>query len=304
MEPISSHPFYKVHTIDSAMNSIWEFYTRKFITLFLVSFIMGLIIQYITSMIRIDIGDYQSLNFEEMMLKIREFIWPMIIVSVLSLIFTAILHSYVIFNPLDSENNIFRCILKSFRYIIPYLLLMIMLAVAASFALFLGLLVVIIGALFVGIYIMTIYLFMLPIMIVEGPNIANTIVRTMKLAHRDFWSNIGWTAVFVIIILVVTMIMSGLILLPFTGSFFSAVKNPDAASEVLNFTSNPLYIILSAVLNGLTMPLLPMFACILYFNGRAREDEQFSNKPVENEDPAKVRVEDLYAKPLPEDDKN
>ena len=144
---------------------------------------------------------------------------------------------------------------------------------------------------------MTLYLFILPIMMVEGPNIANTIGRTIKLAHRDFWSNIGWTAVFVIIMLVVMMIFSGLILLPFTGNFFSAVKNPEEATAVLDFTSKPLYIILSAVLNGLTMPLLPIFACILYFNGRAREDHQLSSEIVD-----KVRVEDLYAKPLPEED--
>jgi hypothetical protein len=257
---------------------------------------MGLIIQYLSSMIIIDIGDYQSLNFEEMMLKLREYLWPMIIVSVLSLLFTTILHCYVIFNPLENENNIFRCILKSFRYFIPYLMIIIILAIAGSFALFLGLLVVVIGALFAGIYIMTLYLFILPIMIVEGPNIANTISRTIKLAHRDFWSNIGWTAVFVIIILVVTMILSGLILLPFTGSFFSAVKNPEEATAVLDFTTKPLYIILSAVLNALTMPLVPIFACVLYFNGRAREDQQFTNVTVE-----KVTVEDLYAKPLPEE---
>ena len=296
MEPISSHPLYKAHTIDSAMNSLWEFYTRKFFTLFLVSFVMGLIIQYLSSLIRIDIGNYQSLNIEEMMQKLREYLWPMVIVSALSLVFTTILHSYVIFNPLDNENNIFRCILKSFRYFIPYLMIIIILAIAGSFVLFLGLLVLVIGALFAGIYIMTLYLFMLPIMMVEGPNIANTISRTIKLAHRDFWSNIGWTAVFVIIMLVVTMILSGLILLPFTGSFFSAVKNPEEATAVLDFTSKPLYIILTAVLNGLTMPLLPIFACILYFNGRAREDQQFSSVTVE-----KIRVEDLYAKPLPEE---
>jgi hypothetical protein len=298
METISSHPLYRAHTIDSAMNSLWEFYTRKFITLFLVSFIMGLIIQYLSSMIRIDLGDYQTLNIDEMMLKLREYLWPMIIVSVLSLVFTTILHTYVIFNPLDNENNIFRCILKSFRYLIPYLMIMIMLAFVGSFALFLGLLVLVIGVLFAGIYLMTLYLFILPIMIVEGPNIANTISRTIKLAHRDFWSNIGWTAVFVIIILVVTLILSGLILLPFTGSFFSAVKNPEEATAVMDLASKPLYIILSAVLNGLTMSLLPIFACILYFNGRAREDQQFSNDRVE-----KVRVEDLYAKPLPEEEK-
>lgn len=303
MEPISSHPLYKAHTIDSAMNSLWDFYKKKFITLFLVSFVMGLILQYLSSMVRIDIGDYQTFNIDEMMLKIKEYLWPMLIVSLISLLFTTIIHCYVIFNPIDEEYNIFRCIVKSFRFFIPYLLVMIMLVFAGSFALVLGLLVVVIGALFAGIYLMTLYLFILPIMIVEGPNIANTISRTIKLAHRDFWSNIGWTAVFVIIILVITMILSGLILLPFTGSFFSAVKNPEEATALMDMASKPLYIILSALLNGLTLPLLPIFACILYFNARAREDQQFVNESKGDEYNGKVRVEDLYAKPLPEEEK-
>lgn len=302
MESINSHPLYKAHTIDSAMNSLWEFYTKRFMTLFLTSFVMGLILQYLSSLIRIDLNDYQSFNMDEMMLKTREFMWPMLIVSLVSLLFTTILHYYVIFSPLDSGNNIFRCIVKSLRYFIPYLLIMIMLAIVGSFALFLGLIMLVIGALFAAIYIMTLYFFILPVMMVEGPNIAATIGRTIKLAHSGFWSNLGWTAVFVIIILVITTILSGIILLPFTGTFFSAVTNPEEAPNVMEITSKPLYIILSALLNALTLPLLPVFACILYFNGRAREDQQVFDENYKDENNGKVRVEDLYAKPLPEDE--
>lgn len=302
MEPISNHPLYKTHSIDSAMNSIWGFYTKNFVTLFAISFAMGLILQYLSSLIRIDLGGYQTFNIDEMMLKFREYLWPILIVSIISLLFTTILHCYVIFNPLDKEYNIFRCILKSFRYFIPYLLVTIILAFAGSFAIVLGIFVLVIGALFAGIYTMTLYLFILPVMIVEGPNIVSTISRTIKLAHRNFWSNIGWTTVFAIIILVITMILTGLVLLPFTGNFFSAVKNPEEATALMDMTSKPLYIILSGLLNGLTLPLMPIFACILYFNGRAREDQQFVNESGENENNEKVRVEDLYAKPFPEDD--
>lgn len=302
MESINSHPLYKAHTIDSAMNSLWEFYTKRFLVLFLTSFAMGLILQYLSSLIRIDLGDYQSFNMDEMMAKIREFMWPMLIVSLVSLLFTTILHYYVIFNPLDSGDNIFRCIVKSLRYFIPYLLIMIMLVFVGSFALFLGLILLVIGALFAAIYIMTLYLFILPVMMVEGPDIAATIGRTIKLVHSGFWSNLGWTAVFVIIILVITTILSGIILLPFTGTFFSAVTNPEEAPNVMEMTSKPLYIILSALLNGLTLPLMPLFGCILYFNGRAHEDHQVFDEYREDDNSGKVRVEDLYAKPVPEDE--
>lgn len=271
---ITSHPLYKVHNIDSAMTSLWDFYTKKFLPLFITAFIMGLILQYLSSLIKIDLADYQTFNIDQMMLKLREYLWPMLIISLTGLLFTTILQYFVIYNPIDPENTILRSALKSFRYYILYLIIMVFLAIAGSFALFLGLLLLVVGILFAAIYILTLYIFILPVMMVEGPSIANTMVRTFTLTHRNFWSNIGWTAVFVIIILVITTILSGLILLPFTGSFVNAVRNPEEATAVMEITSNPLYIILSALLNAITMPLLPIFASILYFNARAREDKQ------------------------------
>jgi hypothetical protein len=178
---------------------------------------------------------------------------------------------------------------------------MIFLAIAGSFALFLGLLVLFVGILFAAVYVMTLYLFILPILMIEGPSIANTISRTVVLAHRNFWSNMGWTAVFVIILLVISIVLSGFILLPFTGSFFKAFADPGEAASLADITTKPLYLILSSVLNAITMPLLPIFACILYFNGRAREDQQYLPEPVKDEEEDKVRVEDLYAKTIPED---
>jgi hypothetical protein len=174
---------------------------------------------------------------------------------------------------------------------------MILLAFAGSIALFLGLLLLVIGILFAAIYIMMIYLFILPVMMVEGPSIANTISRSVALAHRHFWPNIGWTAVFVIILLVITTILSGIILLPFTGTFLKAFTSPEEATALVEITTKPLYIVLSAMLNALTFPLVPIFACILYFNGRAREDFQVVPSITPDSNDERVRVEDLYAKP-------
>jgi len=304
MDQINNHPLYRIHTIDSAMSSLWDFYTKRFISLFLISFVMGLALQYLSSLIKIDIADYQTFNIDEMMLELREYLWPMLIISLSGLLFTTVLHYYIIYNPLDPNNNIFRCLLKALRYFIPYLIILVFLAVAGSFALFLGLLVVVIGILFAAIYILTLYLFILPVMMVEGPSIANTISRTITLSHRNFWANIGWTAVFVIIILVLSTVLSGFILLPFTGSFLKAFSDPGEAASLMEITQKPLYIILSALISAVTMPLMPIFACILYFNGRAREEKKYYQEAPEDEGGDKVRVEDLYSKPLPEDDKD
>jgi hypothetical protein len=177
---------------------------------------------------------------------------------------------------------------------------MILLAFAGSIAIILGIFVLIIGALFAMLYIVTHYLFILPVMMIEGGNIGSTITRTIKLVHRNFWSNIGWVSVFIIIMLVVSVIFSGIILLPFTGSFVKTILNPEDATKLIDVTSKPLYIILSAIVSALILPLMPIFACILYFNGKAGE-EQIQPVPTVNPENDKVRVEDLYAKPYSED---
>jgi hypothetical protein len=177
---------------------------------------------------------------------------------------------------------------------------MVLLAFMGSIAIILGLIVLIVGVFFSILYLMTIYLFILPIMMVEGPNIGNTISRTFTMAHRNFWSNIGWVAVFLIILIIVSIISSSLVLLPFTGSFVKSILKPEDAGNIVDVTTKPLFMILSAAVNALILPVMPIFASILYFNGKAGEEQVIPVNPVKPEN-EKVRVEDLYAKPYADD---
>jgi len=295
MEHFKTHPLYKRHNIDSAMSSLWEFYKSRFLTFFIISFAMSLVIQYASTTVNIEELSKTTDPFE-MLEKMKSLMGPILLISLLNLFFTTIFQYYVIYSPLDSENNFIRSAGKSLRYFLPYLIIMILLAVAGSVAIVLGILVLIVGVFFSILYIVTLYMFILPIMMIENINIAETISRTFKLAHRNFWSNMAWVAVLIIILVVVSIILSGIILLPFTGSFIKTIVNPDEASELIKVTTNPLFIILSAAVSAVTFPFMPIFACILYFNSRASEEQVHSFSP-ENSDNDKVRVEDLYAKP-------
>jgi hypothetical protein len=295
MEEFSSHPLYRRHTIDSAMSSLWDFYKKKFLVLFISSFIMSLILQYISSTI-----DFTSLTNMtdpvEMLEKVREFIWPMIIVSIINLLFTTILQYYIIYNPVNPDVNIFVSSYKSLKYFVPYLIIMVLFMFFGSFALLLGLFALIIGVFFAALYLLTIYLFILPVLMVEGPNIGNAISRSFGLTHKNFWANMGWVAAFILILIVISVVLSMVIMIPFTGSIFKAITNPEEALNTLNYMTNPWYIILGSLANALTLPLLPILGAILYFNGNAKEQEIPQAVPEDNQ-PEKVKVEDLYAKP-------
>jgi hypothetical protein len=301
MDQFSSHPLYKKHSIDSVMSSMWDFYSKKFLVLFIASFVMSLIVQYLSSFI-----NFSGVNITDptsMIEKFKEFVWPLVGVSVLSFVFSLILHYYIIYNPVDSETSIFTACYKWLKYIIPYLIIVILFAFLGSIAMILGFFVIVIGMFFAALYVGMLYLFVLPILMVEGPNIGNAISRTFVLAHRNFWPNMGWVAVVGLIYLVFSFIFSSLVLLPFSGSFMKVLTHPGEISGILNFTSNPVYIILSALINALIFPVFPILAVILYLNGKAREEDTSVAQPSGDE-PQRVRVEDLYAKPLPEENKD
>jgi len=298
MDQISNHPLYKRHNIDSAMSSLWEFYKKNFLTLFIACLAMSLLMQYASTMV--NMKELSSITDPMILLeKIKDLLLPILLISVINLLFTTILQYYILFNPVNGT-SFFASIIKSLKYFIPYLIIMVLLAFAGSIAIVLGVFVLIVGAFFAMLYVVTIYLFILPVMMVEKTNIGATISRTLTLTHRHFWSNIGWVAVFIILMLVISVIFSGLILLPFSGSFLKNILNPDDAGKMVDVASNPVFIILSAIVSAFTLPLMPIFACILYFNGKAGEQQV---QPVIQPEPEnnRVRVEDLYAKPYSED---
>lgn len=299
MDQIKNHPLYRRHNIDSAMSSLWEFYKKKFISLFIISLVMSLVTQYASTFI--NIKEFQTVTDPMIMLgMIKDHMIPILLIIALSLLFTTILQYYIIYNPLNSDENIYASILKSLKYFIPFIIIMVLLAFAGSIAIILGVFVLIVGALFAMLYVVTIYLFILPVLMVEGPNIANVIKRTITLAHSNFWSNIGWVAVFIIIMIVVSVIFSGIILLPFAGSFIRTIISPEETTNLLDMATNPVFILLSAIVSALTLPLMPIFSCILYFNGKAGEEQNQTISVVIPEND-RVRVEDLYAKPYSDD---
>lgn len=296
MDLYKNHPLYRRHNIDSAMNSAWEFYKTNFLRLFSISLVMSLVIQYATTMV--DIEGLQSTTDPEVMLeKLKTMIVPILIVSLLSLFFSVIIQHYILYKPVDSSNTIWTSVTKSFRYYFPFLVLMVLLTFFGSMAIALGILALIVGAFFAALYILTLYLFILPIMMIEGPDIGRTINRTFSLVHRNFWNNMGWVAVFIILLIIVSVVLSAVAMIPFSGNMIKSIFKPDNAINT-EFTGNPLFIGLSVLVNAITLPLLPIFSCILYFNAKAGEDYIIESQPQETE--YRPTIEDLYSKPLDE----
>lgn len=274
------------------MNSIWSYYKRNFLTLFAVSFGMALVLQYLASLI--NMKEIESITDPMQMIeKMKDFIVPILIISLVNLLFTTILQHYILYNPVDKRNNLPASFIRALKYFVPYLIIMVLLVFFGSIAILLGLIAFVIGAFFAGLYVMMLYFFILPILMVEGINIGRVISRTFTLAHTNFWTNLGWVAVFMIMLIVISVVFSAILMIPFAGDFLKLITDPESAVGN-DYSGNPLYIIMSALLNALTFPLMPIFSSLLYLNAKAGEDEIIREQQKPEEPEERVTVRDLY----------
>jgi hypothetical protein len=141
----------------------------------------------------------------------------------------------------------------------------------------------------------TVIMFAMPVTMIETRNPIEAVSRSFRLAHKNFWANMGWVIVVLLLIIVASMLIGALVMLPFTGSFISSIANPEEASSLLEMHRNPLFIVLNALLSGLITPVMPILAFLLYFRNRGDE----VTVEVTTDSDNKVKVEDLYP-PMPD----
>jgi hypothetical protein len=289
------HPLNKKYDLDTALSAIWEFYKKWFGSFVLIAFVFSLVTTYLSG--RIDISEiYSETDPEEMMEIVKSMIGPYALILLFTFVFSLVLQYYIIRKPVDPDSNIFTIGTQGLvKFFLPLLALTILLSVFAVFALMIGVVLLFIGALFASVYIVLLYALIVPVLMIEDKGISHTITESIKLAHKRFWPNIGWVTVFIILLMVISFILGAIIMIPYGGSFFKTILNPENTGEILNITSKPSFIVLNAIINALTMPLFPIFSLVLYFNARS----YYSGEAVDNASPGdndgKVKIEDLYS---------
>jgi len=132
----------------------------------------------------------------------------------------------------------------------------------------------------------------LPVSLIETRNPGTIISRSFGLAHNRFWPNIAWVIVLALIVIVIAIVIGGLTMLPFSGTFIKALADPGDATAMLEMAKNPLYIGINAFATSLVTPVFPILAFILYFSNNKENPADLATP----EDDNKVKVEDLYPK--------
>lgn len=301
MIDINNHPLRKKYNLDIALSSFTQFYKKWFMPLFGISLAASLLTSFMSS--GIDISGLQGITDPaEMIAVIKPMAWKYMLIAVIGLYFNLILQYYIIIRPLQPESDLTSEIIKvTVRYLFPVLVVYIILSILAMVAMMLGVVVLIIGAIFAAFYALIFFSLTAPVMMIENRTIGDSLSRIFTLGHRQFWFNMGYVALFAVLLVIISLILSAIVMIPFTGGFLKSIINPESAGEVTDLVTRPSYIILGAIASALTMPLFPIFSLILYFNITTGTEEGMLVEPG-NKGNRRVTVDDLYAGYKREDD--
>ena len=269
---LKSHPLYNTYSFDNIFSQIYSFYKKYFKPLFLFSFITSLItVIYLNTLV--DITAFQLAEEPEELAEIlsREIV-PILGLSVLSLFFMIVLCHYIIYKPIDDSITFVSSMKKSGSLLIPFAIATILYVFAFTMAFMLGLLVFVVGAILTTAYMIIIGLIFIQVLLVEGPSIGNAINRSFKLAHKGIYAKIGWTIIVIIAFAALSSILSGIVSLPFAGKYLFEVLESSEEVVEASYLSNPIYLLLSALVTSLFRPIFPIFGVMLYMDGLAKDN--------------------------------
>jgi hypothetical protein len=294
MNNYQNHPLAGAVDLDTAFNKMWFFYKKYFLGLYIISVLSALLTSLFTS--GIDLASFQeaSTDPELVLEKMKEMAGPYAMMMIVSLVFGVLLHAWVLEKPSSEQGFLSSLTRKTLTSLVPYLAAAIILLILTLLLTSVGLVLLVLPGLFAVFYMVTVILFTMPVTMIETRNPIEAVSRSFRLTHKNFWANMGWVIVVLLIIIVASMLIGALVMLPFTGSFISSIANPEEASSLLDMHRNPLFIVLNALLSGLITPVMPILAFLLYFRNRGDE----VTVEVTTDSDFKVKVEDLYP-PMP-----
>lgn len=284
MIDITKHSLYKPMEVDSMLSAIFSIYLKKFLTMFIYSFVAVFIIQIILYYLGF-MDLYNVSDPEELMRNLPEIFKKMGIVSVISFIIYGFLNAFLVnyiiksdLNPDTVVGDIFAESLQKFSvHMIFFLILSAIIIVAGVFV---GVLAIIIGSVVAMAYLGTVMMSGGAILVVEEKNAIETVARAFTLTHKDFWSALGTVVLFVLIMFLVSLVLTALIAIPFVIMFFGNLNETGSILEAFDLKMYDIGIwsvVLNSIVAALTYPLYAALSVVLYLKLKYIEDQKAAN---------------------------
>ena len=266
---------------EALFTQTFQIYKKHFARLFLYSF-LGIILMsmlFFATNLK-ESFTYDFINNPEM---IGGFLGNLFLILLVMFIGYSILylfiHYFIIYQYIEPERSHLTMLGDAVkRFALPYFLIAIILTVILTVSMTIGFFLLIVGMMVALCYFGTIFLPVTPILIVEKDDPISTIGRCFKLGHIDFWPTLGALIVIQILIMVASMILSAISMAPFAIDMFR-LMNPNTILEMMESGESifsfitPAFVLVSSIVNAITFPITPIFAVLVYFKLKYKEDQ-------------------------------
>ena len=281
MDNFKKHSLYRPMEVEAIFSHVFTIYKNKFIPLFLSGFIAFFFIQFIIYNLGIT-QIYTIADPEEMMRELSGFMGVMSIVITGTVIIYGLLNAYFVNLILknDGENKLtsgelFMESLK--KYSIHMIFFLLLSGIIVTLSTLAGIFIFIIGFLIAFAYLGTVLFPGAAIVVAEEKNALEAISRTFSLVHKDFWSTLGAMVLFVIMMILISIVVSALMSIPFVIIFFdnwSETGNIFESFKMQNYDVGMWTVLLNSLVSALTYPFYAIFSVVLYFKLKYKEDQE------------------------------
>ncbi|GEM_PF-1081715 len=280
MLDFKQHSLFRKMDIDGVLSATYKLYIKNFKSLFLYSFIALLFVQAITYYIGLD-EVFQNINPENVQSLLKGSGGKITILVIVTFSVYALLNAFLInlLYKTDIDKSIKHVDLLSEtvqKYFLHMLFFLVISTVMLVVGMMAGVIVFIIGMFAVALYFGTVLIPGGAILVVEEKNAFETIGRGFQLVHKDFWPALGSLVLYVTIMILVSLVITAIVTIPFIFIFFGNITDTHSFMDIFNtrnFDIGIWTIVLNALVSAITYPITAIFSIVLYFKLRYKEEQ-------------------------------
>lgn len=267
--------------IEAIFSHVFTIYKNKFIPLFLSGFIAFFLIQFLIYNLGIT-QIYTITDPEEMIKELSGFMGVMWIVVAATVIIYGLLNAFfvnlILKNEGEHQLTSGKLFMESFqKYSIHMIFFLLLSGIIVTLGTVAGIFIFIIGFLIAFAYLGTVLFPGAAIVVAEEKNALEAIRRAFVLVHKDFWPTLGAMVLFVIMMILISIVVSALMSVPFVIIFFdnwSETGNIFESFKMQNYDVGMWTVLLNSLVSALTYPFYAIFSVVLYFKLKYKEDQE------------------------------
>ncbi|MFC2087049.1 hypothetical protein ACFLSA_02670 [Bacteroidota bacterium] len=285
---IEKHPLYKKMDPDTVLSETFQIYFSNFRFIFLLSLIFSLLMQlpvYLIDLSSIN-QTINSENWLEALEIVRQLGFIGIFAFLIFVLYVILISEYIL-SYYEDKSKMANRLIEALRIsYLPAILLIIISGIIFSIGMIIGVFIFIIGILIAMFYLFTAISPIIPILLNESKNPFTVLGKSFNLIHTNFWNSLGTASLMLIVYIIISLILVAVSLIPMGIETFIAIIQGNNLKEYLQspefftFSTGPVQLVISSLINALLLPLLPIFGVIFYLKLKfeQKQSDDFSTE--------------------------